>query len=582
MKVKHLLCGIVIAILILYILKILFHSGNGFSIGGQSGGECMNISGDWYTSLTGDKVAMNIEQDPENNCIGSGTHYYMQGKSHPFTFKLTKDPEDPNKTSIQVDQPDAPRPAPENFSGTIQKVPLSGDTPAYLKFIAGSTNPQIYYQKITPTPTPGGGGEICPGRTEKSLIGLPDDFLCIGDCDPCANDPCNKPNGKCNPDGSCSCTPRFSGSNCDKCSASYNGPNCSCLIVTNPEQCKTFDDNETCCNAQTDCLFNASNGKCLKRNASCSEYDEKPDDCNASGTDCQYCNASICEGGNEKSMNRCFEKKKHKKLCKPTPPACSASQCGGVGSTCNTDPNNKCQFSCSCSPRYYTSSEPEMGKYENYKGILEPHDKYKGYKCKSVLYAGTAYKSSDETTNPKRCTSNAECDGGEGVCDKLTYSCLPSCNEGDTCKYLTDDYYADDFESSKTLSTKEFNCTNASGINSYCPFGLVANTPTREKTNTITDTMCHERLCDPFNQNCSEVNQLKDLSTLKLFDFPSGGISGYEKATGSTGYCPSINYYELNNPHNNCFVKKSNKDKTDWCCSPTKQKEREEFLDRIS
>ena len=40
MKVKHLLCGIVVAILILYILKILFHGGNGFSIGGQDEPTC--------------------------------------------------------------------------------------------------------------------------------------------------------------------------------------------------------------------------------------------------------------------------------------------------------------------------------------------------------------------------------------------------------------------------------------------------------------------------------------------------------------------------------------------------------------
>ena len=442
MKVKHLLCGIVVAILILYIFKILFHSGNGFSIGGQS--------------------------------------------------------------------------------------------------------------------------DTCPGRTEKSKIGLPDEFLCIGDCNPCAGNPCHHPNGKCNPDGSCSCTPNFRPPNCSDCSASYNGPKCECLIVTNPEQCPIHNDSQTCCLLQTDCLYNASNGTCFKRNASCSEYKNK-ENCNTSGTKCKYCDASICDNGSETPMNKCFSIKEHSENCSASPSACkSASQCEGHG-YCHTNPNNKCEFSCSCNPRYYTSPKPEMGIYKTYEGIDEPHYMYKGKKCKSVLYAGTAYNTNKMDANPTICTKDTDCkaEGEGGVCDKLTYSCQPKCSQGDTCQYLTDDY--PEGSPARKFSTQTFNCTNASDNNSYCPFGLVANTKIRNNTNTLKDPDCQKRLCDPFNQNCSEVNQLTDLSTLKLFTFD--GITGYDKATGAGQYCPSINYYELNNENDNCFVKHSDETKTDWCCS---------------
>ena len=75
MKVKHLLCGIVVAIFIVYIFKVIFHGGNGFSIGGEEDECLINISGEWFEEPDFINLAFTAEQNNyqgPDTCTGQG------------------------------------------------------------------------------------------------------------------------------------------------------------------------------------------------------------------------------------------------------------------------------------------------------------------------------------------------------------------------------------------------------------------------------------------------------------------------------------------------------------------------------
>ena len=295
MKVKHLLCGIVVVILILYIFKILFYRGNGFNVGGQLGVEqCSQIPRSKRTDIGGGEFLCIADCDEcagidcNSSCSASNTCKDGKCKCDPkFTgsncekcnnasmsiatcctclsaSEISKDPtrmcallsgseccnkEHSGKQYCSVDS---------STGKCIANHPQCSELNS-----ASECNTDKYPEcKWCPNQKCGGkDGGVCNASNTKCPELYPD---------PCEKSPCNSSENTCIRSGSlscsytCSCTPRWSGSNCKE-EVWWEGTNFS----PNVEGTSSIP---TYCTKDKDCTTNLNDAYCDLQTHRCSLF----------------------------------------------------------------------------------------------------------------------------------------------------------------------------------------------------------------------------------------------------------------------------------------------------------------------
>ena len=308
-------------------------------------------------------------------------------------------------------------------------------------------------------------------------------------CHPCDGYDCNSPTGgscKVDKNGNpiCICNKGFTGDACKQCENKDNDPtdpsDCICLLDTGAEMCSKYDTTtQQCCVGARNCYWD--NTKCLPNTGDCSQYSD--DGSCSANNDCEWCTGK-CPG----DVDTCNPKGK----CDPDPDPCDPNPCAPHG-TC-TGTQKGCDFECTCD-NGWTSSD---GKDKD---------------CnKPFFIKGTAYLTGDDAKVDDiiKCNDNGSCTSpalvgstlakSSGICDTVTGTCLPKCEDKDECYYFSSD------GTEKPIKSKAYigPCAVPNGTTQgACPYGIVGGAGSYKPT----PESCKRRLCEPGNTSCTSVNE---------------------------------------------------------------------------